>query len=564
MAGDEEDNGWWPDLGSLNPLVMPFDGFRYTRSMEGKGASQVKAGMEWVADQGQNALPIPPYRGFALAVEKGNSNSWYPNNWLPGVFANKDPQTVICYIPFMHAFVPKWKSNAVKDLEESERIKYNKKILDMIGQNGGRFTVYVDSPEMEGIKITPGDELLLDYQDKKKFTGGYVTKVLKNNKANWLPPEWQNPIGSAAPAADPKSSFENGEPSTVGDVLFEGEGAAFLDVPPAEYDNEELDPNIPENYRPFMHPLNGVGTIASGTPLRNTKTGAHGGIDIGPKGTPIYAVADGYVKTSRQLSGKTEKKYVSDHHLRYLKEDTFTETSGENAGRKYVFRDKGMSSQAGWFCEIIHWHEKTEKHANGQGWGANSKEGYGSRYLHMDAPPIVKRGQKVKKGQLLGHVGGTPFFAPHLHFEIVYKGLYADPTPYMYMDINAIAMIECGGLGADRQAEGSEFGLIKKKITFPDGNSRKINFRIGKYITGQQLVWPKDGNVNPNNPKSSRQWYKPIAGDPLSNEQMSYSAQQAENPDPTQNSDGKDTANEKTPGIDDMPSQPRPDEGGSE
>jgi murein DD-endopeptidase MepM/ murein hydrolase activator NlpD len=553
----EDDNSWFPDLGVLNPLVMPTDGLRYTRSMEGNGAAQVKAGMEWVSDQGQNALPDPPFRGFVLKVEKGNDSSWMPNSWLPGVFSNNDPKSVICYIPMMHAFVPKWKSNSVKDLEENERIKFNKKILDMIAQNGGRFVIHVDSPEMEGIQITPGDELLLDYQDKKKFTGGYVAKVLKNNKANWLPPEWQNPIGNAAAPASAKSAVDKGSPSPISD-LTPSSGVAFLDVPPAEFDNEQLDPDIPANYRPFLHPLNGIGVIASAAPLRNTKTGTHAGVDIGPNGTPIYAVADGYVSSARQPSGKKTKKYVSDRHLRYLTEETFTETAGENSGRKYVLRDSSMSAMAGWFCEIIHWGSQVKKHpVNGQGWGANNQNGYGSRYLHMLSPPLVKRGEKVKKGQLLGYVGGTPFFAPHLHFEVVYKGLYADPTPYMYMDINAIAMIEYGGLGADKQSSGSDFGYVRKYADF-GGKTKGYNFRIGKFITGQQLVWPKDGAVNPNNPKSSRQWYKPISGNPLSTEDMTYTAQQMTNPNPTENTDGKDTANEKTPGIGDLPSQPKP------
>ena len=554
---DDEDNEFFPDLGVLNPLVMPFDGFRYTRSMEGKGAAQVKAGMEWVSDQGQNALPEPPFKGFALAVEKGDTSSWMPNNWLPGIFKNTEPKTVICYIPLMHAFVPKWKSNSTKDLDEEERIKFNKKILDMIGQNGGRFTIHVDAPEMADIDITPGDELLLDYQDKKKFTGGYVSKVLKRNPGNFLPPEWQNPVGSPAPPASVKSAFDKDKPSSVGD-LTPSEGAAFLDVPPAEFDNEQLDPNIPQNYRPFLHPCNGVGTIASASPLRNDKSGTHAGIDIAPNGTPIYAVADGYVSSARQPSGKKVKKYVSDHHLRYLKEETFTETSGENIGKKYVYRDSRMSAQAGWFCEVVHWHEKVKKHSvNGQGWGANNENGYGSRYLHMLSPPLVKKGDIVKKGQLLGYVGGTPFFAPHLHFEVVYKGLYADPTPYMYMDINAIAMIEYGGLGADKQAAGSDFGYVRKHAMFGE-KRRGYNYRIGKFITGQQLVWPKDGHTNPNNPKSSRQWYNPISGNPLSTEDMVYAELQKTDPNPTQDTEGKDTENDKTADIDNLPSQPRP------
>jgi len=564
MAGDDnnDDNDeFYPSLGVLNPLVMPTDGFRYSRSMEGKGVPQVKTGVEWVADQGQNALPPLPWEATVIGIEKAEKTSWIPNSWYPGVFSRNSPKAAICHVDIVHTFVAKFKRKELRGLEEQERIKYNLKQYDIIARNGGTFTIHVDSPEMEAVELKPGDRVQINYKDPKKFTGGYVSKVLKLNNANFLPPEWRDPVRNTAPPADPKSAFEAGEPSTVGD-LTPAEDAEFLDVPPAEFENEQLDPNIPQNFRPFLHPLNGVGTIASAAPLRNTRTGTHAGVDIGPKGTPIYAMADGYVSSATQASGKKSKKYVSDRHLRYLTEETFTETSGENIGKKYVFRDSSMSSQAGWFCELIHWPEKVGKHpVNKQGWNANNANGYGSRYLHMMSPPLVKKGQKVKKGQLLGYVGGTPFFAPHLHLEVVYKGLYADPTPYMYMDINAIAMIEHGGQGADKQSEGSDFGLIRKVFTY-NGTSKKYNYRIGKFVTGQQLVWPKNGNINPNNPDSSRQWYKPVSGNPLSNEEMTYVAQQVENSNPTEDSEGKDTENSKTPDIGDIPSQPRPEQGG--
>ncbi|MFT4295246.1 MAG: M23 family metallopeptidase, partial [Micropruina sp.] len=52
-------------------------------------------------------------------------------------------------------------------------------------------------------------------------------------------------------------------------------------------------------------------------------------------------------------------------------------------------------------------------------------------YLHMDSI-VVKVGQKVHKGQLIGTVGNTGIStACHLHFSVYKNGKGVDPVPYL-------------------------------------------------------------------------------------------------------------------------------------
>ncbi len=60
----------------------------------------------------------------------------------------------------------------------------------------------------------------------------------------------------------------------------------------------------------------------------------------------------------------------------------------------------------------------------------NHGDGYSSSYLHM-THYVVKVGDYVKAGQLIGYVGSTGrSTGPHLHFSISYKGTYVNPADY--------------------------------------------------------------------------------------------------------------------------------------
>ena len=61
--------------------------------------------------------------------------------------------------------------------------------------------------------------------------------------------------------------------------------------------------------------------------------------------------------------------------------------------------------------------------------------GYQTIYAHM-SKILVKKGQKVKRGDILGEVGNSGLStAPHLHYEVVRNGQKVDPINYFYSDL---------------------------------------------------------------------------------------------------------------------------------
>ena len=106
----------------------------------------------------------------------------------------------------------------------------------------------------------------------------------------------------------------------------------------------------------------------------------HYGIDFAaPRGTPIYATGDGKIKMTRTSLLKT-----------------------------------GYGNQV----EIDHGF------------------GYVTKYAHMQMF-TVKKGQRVKRGELIGYVGSTGgSTAPHVHYEIIKDGKKIDPIQYMIQDVS--------------------------------------------------------------------------------------------------------------------------------
>lgn len=61
--------------------------------------------------------------------------------------------------------------------------------------------------------------------------------------------------------------------------------------------------------------------------------------------------------------------------------------------------------------------------------------GYKTVYAHL-SKMNVKRGQKVSRGQIIGHVGNTgKSTAPHLHYEVHKNSKPVDPINYFFNDI---------------------------------------------------------------------------------------------------------------------------------
>jgi len=104
----------------------------------------------------------------------------------------------------------------------------------------------------------------------------------------------------------------------------------------------------------------------------------HSGIDFAaPTGTPIYATADGVVSVVASSYGGYGKEVRIDHGY-----------------------------------------------------------GYVTLYAHMSRFN-VKPGQKVKRGQCIGYVGSTGLStAPHLHYEVHYKGNPVNPVYYFFSELS--------------------------------------------------------------------------------------------------------------------------------
>jgi murein DD-endopeptidase MepM/ murein hydrolase activator NlpD len=62
--------------------------------------------------------------------------------------------------------------------------------------------------------------------------------------------------------------------------------------------------------------------------------------------------------------------------------------------------------------------------------------GYETRYAHLNEFN-VKRGETVKRGQIIGYVGNTGrSVSAHLHYEVVYKGQHINPINFFQRDLS--------------------------------------------------------------------------------------------------------------------------------
>jgi len=61
----------------------------------------------------------------------------------------------------------------------------------------------------------------------------------------------------------------------------------------------------------------------------------------------------------------------------------------------------------------------------------NHENGFSTRYAHM-SKLLVTRGQKVKRGEVIGLVGNTGHSTgSHLHYEVLFRRAERDPLQYV-------------------------------------------------------------------------------------------------------------------------------------
>ena len=81
---------------------------------------------------------------------------------------------------------------------------------------------------------------------------------------------------------------------------------------------------------------------------------------------------------------------------------------------------------------------KVDRKTRGYGWEVDIDHGYNyiTKYAHMSKID-VRVGEKVKRGQIIGEVGSTgTSTAPHLHYEVIYKGKKVNPVHYFFNDLS--------------------------------------------------------------------------------------------------------------------------------
>jgi len=69
----------------------------------------------------------------------------------------------------------------------------------------------------------------------------------------------------------------------------------------------------------------------------------------------------------------------------------------------------------------------------------NHGYGYETRYAHMNKfAANIRKGRKVKRGDLIGYVGNTGrSVASHLHYEVLYKGKHVNPIDFYFGNLSA-------------------------------------------------------------------------------------------------------------------------------
>jgi murein DD-endopeptidase MepM/ murein hydrolase activator NlpD len=86
----------------------------------------------------------------------------------------------------------------------------------------------------------------------------------------------------------------------------------------------------------------------------------------------------------------------------------------------------------GGIVEIV----EMSKRGNGNTIVVDHGFGYKTSYMHLDAFK-VKRGQKVKRGDVIAWVGNTGLsVAPHLHYEVSLDGNPVNPVNYFFLELS--------------------------------------------------------------------------------------------------------------------------------
>lgn len=89
---------------------------------------------------------------------------------------------------------------------------------------------------------------------------------------------------------------------------------------------------------------------------------------------------------------------------------------------------------------------KKEQKGRGKEISIKHNKVYTTNYCNL-ADILVRKGQRVKKGQVIGRVGNSgTSFAPHLHYEVLRNGEFMNPIDYFFSDLTPHEYLELLGV----------------------------------------------------------------------------------------------------------------------
>lgn len=79
----------------------------------------------------------------------------------------------------------------------------------------------------------------------------------------------------------------------------------------------------------------------------------------------------------------------------------------------------------------------TRQSSSGQTVIIDHGNGYETRYNHLSSTGTIRRGQKVRRGDIIARSGNTGLsLAPHLHYEVWHEGIRVNPIHYFFMELS--------------------------------------------------------------------------------------------------------------------------------
>lgn len=170
-----------------------------------------------------------------------------------------------------------------------------------------------------------------------------------------------------------------------------------------------------------------------------------------------YFDADGNSAQKMFLKAPVSFKYISSGFttgLRYV--EAFNVSTGHRAvdyaavkGTPIRAVGDGVVTYAGW-SSVGYGNLTTIRH-NGT---------YSTNYGHQ-SKILVKRGERVKQGQIIGYVGSTGFSTgPHLHYEMVKNGVKVNPLKEVLPPGQSISLENRERFDSEKKAFKEKLGLV--------------------------------------------------------------------------------------------------------